>query len=397
MSIISKRISQISESPTLSITAKAKKLRKEGIDIISFGAGEPDFDTPKNIKEAAKTALDKGLTKYTPTSGIKELKEAIIEKLKKENNLEYKEEEILISCGAKHSIFNAILTLVNEKDEVILPSPYWVSYLEMIKIAGAKPVILDTKKIDNFKIKPSDLKKSISKNTKLLILNSPSNPTGMVYKKEELIEISKILVENGIFCISDEIYERLVYDGIKYISIASLGEDIKKNTVVINGFSKSYSMTGWRLGYALARPEIIKAMSNLQDHSTSCPVSFAQYAAVSAFKEEEELKKMLIEFNKRRNYMVDKINSIKDISCIKPEGAFYCWVNIEKLFGKKIDGIIIDSSLTLAELLLTKARVAVVPGIAFGNDKYIRLSYATSLENIIKGLDRIEDFINSLS
>jgi len=393
---ISKRISQISPSPTLGITAKANKMRAEGIDVIGFGAGEPDFDTPSYIKEQAKLAIDKGLTKYTPTSGIKELKSAIIKKLKKDNQLDYSPEEIIVSCGAKHSIFNIILTLCNEDDEVIIPSPFWVSYSEMAKIAGAKPVFIKTKKEDNFKVSPQQLEKAITSKTKIFILNSPSNPTGMVYDKKELEELSKIIVSRKIFCISDEIYEKIIYEK-KHISIASLGEDIKKRTLVVNGVSKAYAMTGWRVGYCAGPKEIIQAMSNLQDHSTSNPTSISQYASVSALEgSQKDLEDMVLEFKKRRDFMVERINSIKGLSCLKPEGAFYCWVNIENILGKNYEGILIKDSLILTELLLTKAKVAVVPGCVFGDDNYIRLSYATSLKNIQEGLNRIEEFVNKI-
>jgi len=394
---ISKRIIGISPSPTLSITAKAKKMQQEGINVIGFGAGEPDFDTPLHIKESAKQALDRGFTKYTPTSGIKELKEAICKKFKNDNALEYSSEEILVSCGAKHSIFNAILTLCDEADEVILPSPYWVSYPEMVKTTGARAIFLTTTPETDFKIIPQQLERVITPKTKLLVLNSPSNPTGMVYNKEALTAICEILTEKGIFCISDEIYEKLTYDGIQHISIASLGEKIKGLTIVINGVSKSYAMTGWRIGYAAGPREIIQAMSNLQDHSTSNPTSIAQYASVEALEgSQEDLKEMADEFKKRRDYMVGRINSIKYLSALKPDGAFYCWVNVKNLFGKSSDGATIKDSLVLTDLLLGRARVAVVPGGVFGDDNYIRLSYATSMENIVEGLNRMEEFINKL-
>ncbi|MCM8757505.1 MAG: pyridoxal phosphate-dependent aminotransferase [Candidatus Omnitrophica bacterium] len=394
---LAKRISKISPSPTLSITAKAKRMQQEGIDVIGFGAGEPDFDTPLNIKEKAKTAIDKGFTKYTSTSGIKELKEAICEKLKKDNFLEYSPEEVIVCCGAKHAIFNAIMVLCDKDDEVILPVPYWVSYLEMIKIAQAKPVFINTDAKTNFKITPQQLKKAITSRTKLLILNSPSNPTGTIYEKKDLEEIADILVKKDVFCLSDEIYEKLIYDGKQHLSIASLGKDIKRLTILINGVSKAYSMTGWRIGYAAGPKEILQAMANLQDHSTSNPTSISQYASVEALRgNQKDLEIMRKVFEERRNFMLEKINAIKLLSCIKPQGAFYCWVNVKNLFGKRIDGKVIKDSLSLADLLLTKAKVAVVPGCVFGDDNYIRLSYATSLDNINKGLERIKDFINNL-
>jgi aspartate aminotransferase len=388
---ISKRVSQIKPSATLAITAKAKKMKQDGIDVIGFGAGEPDFDTPSNIKEAAKKALDNGFTKYTPASGIPDLKNAIIKKLKEDNNLDYKTDEIIVSCGAKHSIFNAVFTLCNEGDEVVLPSPYWVSYPEMIKVAGAVPVIVKTAEKRNFKITPGELKKAITSRTKLFILNSPSNPTGMVYDEKELREIAKIISGAGIYCISDEIYEKIIYDGLRHVSIASFGEKIKKSTIVINGVSKSYSMTGWRIGYAAGPGDIIRKMGNLQSHSTSNPTSIAQIAALEALQgPQKDMRLMIDEFKKRRDYMVDKINSIKNISVIKPQGAFYCFINISKLLEKGLD------SIKLADMLLTGAKVAAVPGAAFGDDNFLRLSYAVSMKNIEEGLDRIEKWSKKL-
>lgn len=387
---MSKRVSLISPSPTLAITAKAKKMQAEGINVIGFGAGEPDFDTPVNIKQAAKKALDNGFTKYTPTSGIKELKEAICRKLQNDNDLNYSPDEILVSCGAKHSIFNAILALCNEGDEVIIPSPYWVSYPEMVKVVGAKSIFIKTTEDSDFKISPQQLQRAITSKTKLLILNSPANPTGMVYTKEELLNLSKVLIDKSILCISDEIYEKIIYDSAKHISIASLGSQIKKQTIVINGFSKSYSMTGWRMGYAAGPKEMIQVMSNLQDHSTSNPTSIAQFACVEALQgQQEDLKQMVEEFKKRRDYMINRINSIKNLSVVKPQGAFYCFVNISGILGRKI-----KNSLELTDLLLTEAKVAVVPGCVFGDDNFIRLSYATYMENIVDGLNRIDKFVN---
>lgn len=394
---ISKRVNLISPSPTLAITARAKQMKQEGIDVIGFGAGEPDFDTPAHIKEAAKKAIDSGFTKYTPASGMKELKEAICRKFENDNNLDYSPEEIIVSCGAKHSIFNAILTLCNEDDEVILPSPYWVSYPEMIKVAGAKPVILKATQENNFKITPQQLQETITPKTKLLILNSPSNPTGMVYTKDELSSISNILTEKGIFCISDEIYEKIIYDGQEHISIASLAPQIKKLTIVVNGVSKSYSMTGWRIGYAAGPKEIIQAMSNLQSHSTSNPTSISQKAALAALEgPQEPLCNMVAEFVKRRDYIVERLNSIKEISCLKPRGAFYVFPEVSQIIGRIFKGEIIKDSVFLAEILLDEANVAAVPGSVFGADEYLRLSYATSMKNISKELERIEGLINKL-
>ncbi|MEG0371918.1 MAG: pyridoxal phosphate-dependent aminotransferase [Clostridium sp.] len=391
---LSKRAKDISASVTLAITAKAKKLKAEGVNIISFGAGEPDFNTPSNILEAAEKALNQGLTRYTPASGISELKKAICEKLQKENNLIYKEEQIVVSNGAKHSLYNSLFAICNENDEVIVPRPYWVSYPELVKLVGAKPIFVDTPEENDFKYDIKTLVGAITPATKAIILNSPNNPTGSVYSKDELLKIAEIAKENNIFIISDEIYEKLVYDNTKHISIASLSEDAKQRTIVINGVSKAYAMTGWRIGYSASNIEVAKIMANFQSHATSNPNSIAQYASVEAISGTQvEVNKMIIEFAKRRDYMVDRVNSIKGLSCRKPKGAFYVMINISDLLGKTINNKNINSSIDLCDALLDNAKVAVVPGAGFGSDSYIRLSYATSMENIIEGLDRIEKFI----
>lgn len=391
---LAKRASLISPSLTLGITAKVNQMCASGADVIGFGAGEPDFDTPQYIKEEAIKALQAGFTKYTATSGIIELKEAISAKFKTDNNLKYLPQEIIVSCGAKHCLYNAIQVLCEPGDEAILASPYWISYVEMIKLSGAKPVIIKTREEENFKISPPELLKKITAKTKLLILNSPSNPTGVVYSKEELSSLAKIAVDKDIFVISDEIYEKLIYNGTQPISIASLGQQIKSRTLVVNGLSKTYAMTGWRIGYAAGPKDMISAMTNLQDHSTSNAVTFAQKAAVAALKgPQSDLENMRLEFKKRRDYMTAKLNSFKNISCQLPDGAFYVFANIAKLFGKNKE-LPVKDSLSLAEFWLKKAKVAVVPGIAFGNDNYVRFSYATSFEKIKTGLDRIEKLIN---
>lgn len=396
--LLSRKAMEISESVTLAITAKAKKMRSEGIDVIGFGAGEPDFNTPLYIQESAIAAIKSGLTRYTPASGIQELKKSICEKLKKDNNLEYKPSQIIISNGAKHSLHNALVAICNPGDEVIIPVPYWVSYPELVKIADAVPVYVETKEEDGFKYKKESLLSAITDKTKAIILNSPNNPTGVAYSREELEIIAKIALEKDIIIISDEIYEKLLYDGLEHISIASLNDDIKKNTIVINGMSKAYAMTGWRIGYAAAEESIVKIMSNIQSHATSNPNSIAQYASVTALEgEQAEVENMRKEFEKRRNYMVDRINNIKYLSCRKPEGAFYIMVNITKVKGKNIDGIEIKDSLVLCDALLDNARVAAIPGMAFGADDFIRLSYATSMENIKNGLDRIEKFLKDIA
>lgn len=393
--MLSAKIRKIKPSATLGITARAKQLKEQGLKIINFAAGEPDFDTPENIKQKVKEALDKGLTKYTPTAGTLELRQAIAEKLEKENNLSYTPEQIIVCCGAKQAIFNAIMALVDEGDEVLLPVPYWVSYPEMINFAGGKIINIPTNEQTDFKVTGKLLKSYLTAKSKLFILNSPSNPTGMVYNYRELAEIADILIEHKIFCISDEIYEKLVYDNCPHISIASLGQEIKNLTIVINGLSKAYSMTGWRVGYAAGEQSLIKAMNNLQDHSTSNITSFVQYAAIEALKN-TEVKKMVEEFSRRREYLVKALSQIPGLSLIKPQGAFYVWVNITKLKNKKYDTRIIDSSLTLAELLLEKAGLAVIPGIVFGEDNYLRISYATSFRDIQQGLANLAAFVKKI-
>lgn len=391
---LSKKGLGIESSITLEITAKAKAMKDSGIDVISFGAGEPDFNTPENIQQEGIRAIKEGLTRYTPASGIIELKKAVCEKLKVDNGLEYKPSNIIISNGAKHSIHNALLAILNPGDEVIFAVPFWVSYPDLVKLADGVPVLVDTIEENNFKFNVEDLNKVLTNKTKAIILNSPSNPTGAIYSREELKAIAEWAVENNVFVISDEIYEKLVYDDNKHISIASFNEDIKRLTIVINGMSKSHAMTGWRIGYAAAHEDIVKVMSNIQSHATSNPCSISQYASVVGLTGDqgsvEEMKKHFVE---RRNYMVDTINTIKGLSCRKPEGAFYIMINFTQLLGKTIKGKEIKSSMDFANILLEEGKVAVVPGIAFGDDKYVRLSYATSMDNIKKGLERIKQLV----
>ncbi|WP_025641143.1 pyridoxal phosphate-dependent aminotransferase [Schnuerera ultunensis] len=392
---LSEKGSKISPSVTLEITAKAKAMKAKGVDIISFGAGEPDFNTPENIRNEGIRAINEGLTRYTPASGIIELKEAICKKLKSENNLDYSPGNITISNGAKHSIYNALMAIINPGDEVIISVPYWVSYPELIKISGGQPVYVQTKEKNDFKFTIADLNQALTNKTKALILNSPSNPTGAIYGEKELMEIANWAVKNNIFIISDEIYEKLVYDG-EHISIASINPDAKKLTIVINGMSKAYAMTGWRIGYAAAHEEIAKVMSNIQSHTTSNPCSISQYASVEGLLgDQSSIHEMKKQFEKRRNFMTEKINSIKGLSCRKPKGAFYIMVNITQVKGKIIKETMINSSLDLAKVLLEKGKVAVIPGMGFGDDDYIRLSYATSMENIEEGLGRIKDIIEN--
>lgn len=391
---LSSKALKISPSITLEITAKAKEMKSKGIDVIGFGAGEPDFDTPDNIQYAGIKAIESGNTRYTATSGILELKEAICKKLKNDNNLEYKPNNIIVSNGAKHSIFNALFAILNPGDEVIMPIPYWVSYPEFVKLSDGVPVPVETREENDFKFDLNDLENALTHKTKAIILNSPSNPTGTAYSYEELKNIAEWAVKNKIFVISDEIYEKLIYDGHTHISIASFGEDIKKLTILVNGMSKAYAMTGWRIGYTAADEEIVKIMTNVQSHTTSNPCSISQYASVAGLTGDQSvIEDMKKEFVKRRDYMVDKINSIKGLSCRKPIGAFYVMANISNLKGSTINGKTINTSLDLANLLLEVAKVAVVPGSAFGADDFIRLSYATSMKNIEEGLRRIEDIL----
>jgi len=391
---LSQNALQITPSMTLEITAKAKQLKAQGVDVIDFGVGEPDFDTSDYIKEAAIDAIKKGYTKYTPSSGISELKKAVCNKLLKDNSLKYQPEQIVISNGAKHSIYNALCAILNPGDEVIIPVPYWLSYPEMVRLAYGKPVFVKTKAENDFKITAEELKNAITSKTKALILNTPNNPTGSVYTKEELEELAKIIEEANIFVISDEIYEKLIYEG-SHISIASLNEKIKELTILVNGMSKAYAMTGWRIGYTASSLEIAKVMSNIQSHTTSNPNSIAQYASVAALSGDETvIKRMAEEFNKRRIYMVERINKIKGLKSNKPQGAFYVMVNIDEYIGKEIKGKIIRGSIDFANALIEGANVAVVPALPFGMDNYIRISYATSIENIEKGLNRIEEFLN---
>jgi aspartate aminotransferase len=382
----SKRVSSVAPSLTLAITAKAKQMKAEGIDVIGFGSGEPDFDTPENIKQAAIKAIQDGFTKYTPASGIIELKKAVAAKLKKDNNLDYEASQVVISCGAKHTIYNIIQAICDEGDEVLIPAPYWLSYPEMVKLASGTPVIMETKEEQEFKINPSILEKYITDKTKVLILNSPSNPTGIVYSQEELQAIADFMEDKDIYVISDEIYEYITYEE-KHVSIASLSDKLFEKTIVVNGHSKAYSMTGWRIGYMAGPKAIVAAVSSLQSHSTSNPTSIAQIAALEALNGEmTEVEEMVVEFKKRRDYMVDRLNAMNGITCLKPKGAFYVFPNIT--------GLNKGSSMEISEKLLNEANIAVVPGIAFGNDSHLRLSYATSLDLIEEGMNRLENWIN---
>ncbi len=393
---ITERAKNIEPSATLSISARAKALQKQGRDIISFSAGEPDFDTPSVIKEEAKKAIDEGFTKYTPTSGIPELKEAISKKLEGENGLFYSPREIIVSCGAKHSLFNAILTLCNPGDEVLLPKPYWVTYLEQIKLAGGKPVFLEPSPA-TFTAGIEEIRKALTPCARILILNNPSNPTGVVWEEEELEKIAELAKEQDLVVISDEIYERLTYDGAKVRSIATFPE-MKERTIVINGVSKTFSMTGWRIGYAAGPQEVIEAMGRLQDHSTSNPTSISQRAAWRALQTDPCLVEEMVEkFNKRRKLIMQHLSEIPSVTFPIPRGAFYIFANFSSYLGKSFQGKSINSSLELAEILLEEAQIACVPGIAFGMEGYLRFSYAASEENIENGMKRLKDFINQIN
>ncbi|MDX1814681.1 MAG: pyridoxal phosphate-dependent aminotransferase [Thermodesulfobacteriota bacterium] len=395
---LARRVSKIQPSPTLAITSKAKAMKAEGIDVVGFGAGEPDFDTPEHIKAVAKKALDAGYTKYTPVPGTPELKDAVIAKFRRDNGLEYKRENIIVSVGAKHSIYNVAQAFFEEGDEVVIPAPYWVSYPDIVLLAGATPVIVDTKEETGFKLTPQRLDQAITPRTKCVVLNSPSNPTGAAYTEEELKRIADVVVRRGVTVLSDDIYEKLVYDGFRFVSIASFGEEIRKRTIVVNGLSKAYSMTGWRIGYVAADKDLVAAMNKIQSQSTSNPVSFCDKAAIEALNGPQDfMKEWGAEFDRRRRLIVERLNKIPGVSCLLPQGAFYVFPNFSKVYGKKTPaGRVIDGSAALAAYLLEDHRVAAVPGVAFGADECQRLSYATSMKNIEKGIDRIEQAIKAL-
>lgn len=391
---ISQKAKGVSPSPTLSLDAKYKQMKKQGIPVVGFGAGEPDFDTPDNVKAAAIKAIKDGFTKYTPASGTIELKKAICEKINRDSGIEYGIENIVVSNGGKHCLTNIFMAICEDGDEVIIPVPFWVSYPEMVKMAGGVPVFMDTTEDTNFKFKPEDLKKYITPKTRALVLNTPSNPTGMIYTKDELQRIAKIAVENNIYVVFDEIYEKLVYEG-EHVNIASFGEDIKNLTIVVNGMAKAYAMTGWRIGYTASNAELAKAMSNIQSHATSNPNSIAQAASVEALLgDQSSVSAMREEYIRRRDYMVERINSIEGISCIKPNGAFYVFMNVRALLGREIYGKNFSTASELCADILDRALVALVPSEGFGIDGYVRLSYATSMETIQEGMDRIEKYIN---
>ena len=385
-------------SSTMAIDSMYKNMKAQGIDVVGFGAGEPDFPTPDNIKEACIRALNENKTKYTAASGIIELKKAVCQRMKEDCGVDYAPSQVIIASGAKHIVYLTVRALVNPGDEVVIPAPYWVSYSEIVRMCGGIPVIAQTREEDEFKLTPQDLDEAITDNTKCVLFNSPSNPTGMMYTREELRALADVCIARDVYIIADEIYYKLVYDGREFVSVAALGEDVKERTILINGVSKSYAMTGWRIGYSLAPEHITKVMSNYVSHSTAAPSTLSQWAAVEALTgPQDTVETMRQAFEARRNYMVDRVNSMELVSCLKPEGAFYIMMNIRKVFGKKCGDVVIDSCDTFASQLLEKGLVAVVPGSGFDAPDYVRWSYATSLENIKEGMDRLEKFLSTLT
>ena len=394
---IAPRMSQIKPSPTLAITAKAKALKAQGVDVVGFGAGEPDFDTPEHIKDAAIKAMKEGFTKYTPVPGTDELRQAVADQLARDYGLEYAKEEIIISCGAKHSLYNIAMVLFKPGDEVIIPAPYWVTYPAQIYIAEATPVIVETLEENQFKLTPEQLKEAITPQTRAILLNYPNNPTGTSYTKEELEKLAEVALKHDLWIISDEIYDKIVYDGFTHVPLATLSPELRERTLLVNGVSKTYSMTGWRIGWVAGNKEVVAAMNKLQSQSTSNPTSIAQAAALAALQGPQECtQKMVAAFKERRDYIVGRLNAMEGVSCFNPMGAFYVFPSFAGLYGRHHGDRVINNSLDFADYLLNEYNVAIVPGVAFGEDKCARLSYATSMENIKKGLDRIEEAISQL-
>jgi len=392
---VSERTQNVPPSATIAVTARAQQLKAQGIDVVNFGAGEPDFDTPEYIKDAAIEALKAGKTKYTAARGIVELREAIAEKLQNENGLKYSPEQIIVNFGGKHSVYEAMQAVLDPGDEVILPCPYWVTYPEAIKLTGATPKIITGDKANSYKITPQQLKEAITEKTVMLVINSPNNPGGFTYTPDELAALANVLEGTDIVVLSDEIYEKLIYGDTKFVSFASLSEDAYNRTLTLNGFSKTFSMTGWRLGYTAGPLEVIKAMARLQSHSTQNPVTFAQYAAVAALGEPaaEAIESMRVQFERRAKYMAQRLNGIDGVVCPEPTGAFYCFPDVSSHYGRTINGKKISSSMDFAKALLEQANVALVPGLPFGCDKNVRLCFACSIEQITKGLDRLEKWL----
>jgi aspartate aminotransferase len=394
---LAERVQGISPSPTLAMNTRAQEMRKKGMDVLSFTVGEPDFDTPQAIAQAGMQAIEKGFTRYTSATGIVELRQAICKKLWRDSKLEYTPEQIVVTNGGKHALFNALQVLVDVGEEVIIPAPYWVSYTEMVKMAQGVPVVVDTKEENDFKLTAEELEAAITQRTKGLIINSPSNPTGSVYDEAELAALGEVILKHQLFVISDEVYEKLVYDGVKAASIATLSPELKESTIIVNAMSKTYAMTGWRIGYSAAPQAVSKAMGSFQSHATSNPNSIAQAASLAALEGDQgTVTQMVAEFERRRNYVVKALKEIPGVTCRVPVGAFYVFPNVSAYFGREYKGQVISGSLDLAELLLVEAQVALTPGIAFGNDNYVRLSYATSMERIEEGVKRIKDFLSQI-
>jgi aspartate aminotransferase len=394
---VSQRAQSVAPSATLAVTNRAKELKAQGVDVVGFGAGEPDFDTPEYIKEAAIKALLAGQTKYTAAAGIPELRAAIAKKLETENGLKYKPEQVVVNIGGKHSVYEALQAVLDPGDEVLLPAPYWVTYPEAAQLAGGVVKVLMTDKSNSYKVTPEQLKDALTEKTALLILNSPNNPGGFTYTPDELARLAKVLEGTNVSVMSDEMYEKLIYGDTKFVSFASLSEDAYNRTLTLNGFSKAFSMTGWRLGYTAAPLEVAKAMARLQDHMTSNPVTFVQYAAIAALGPEagEAIEAMRVEFEKRARYMADRLRQMKGVECTEPTGAFYCFPDVSAHYGRTIGNITINGSMDFAKALLEQANVGVVPGLPFGCDGNIRLSFATSMQQITKGLDRMEKWLSA--
>ena len=393
---VSRRAREVPPSATLAVTARAQQLKAQGVDVVGFGAGEPDFDTPDYIKDAAIAALKAGKTKYTAAAGIIELRTVIAEKLRKENGLEYTPEQIIVNIGGKHSLYEAMQAVLDPGDEVILPAPYWVTYPEAIKLAGATPAIVQTNSANSYKMAAKQLRNSITDKTAMVVINSPNNPGGFTYTPEELSGLAKVLEGTDVIVLSDEIYEKLIYGDTRFVSFASLSEDAYSRTLTVNGLSKAFSMTGWRLGYTAGPLEVIKAMGRLQSHMTSNPVTFGQYAAIEALgaPADEAIERMRVEFERRAKYMAKRLNGIDGIKCTEPTGAFYCFPDVSAHYGRTINGTEINGSMDFAKALLEQVNVALVPGLPFGCDNNVRLSFACSLEQITKGLDRIEKWLS---
>lgn len=394
MKALSAHASAVHASATLAIDSLAKQMKADGIDVVSFGAGEPDFPTPEHIKQAGIRAIEENFTRYTPTSGIPELRKAVCHRLKEDFGLDYKMEETVIASGVKHILYLALQAITDLGDEIILPAPYWVSYIEMIHMVHGVPVVLEAGEAERFKLTPERLEAAITPKTKALMLNNPSNPSGMVYSREELEALAAVCVKHDLYIFSDEIYCNLVYDGRSYTSLPTLGPEVKERTVLMNGVSKSYAMTGWRIGYAAGPAPLLKAMQNYVSQSTGAPASFAQKGAVEALMgPQDEVERMRRAFEARRNHMVERINAIPGVSCLKPEGAFYVMMNLSQQLGRKLRGVTIDSADTFSAQLLKEGLVATVPGTSFGAPGFVRWSYATSMENIDRGMDRLEKFL----